>query len=194
MTVALPAETSEARERARQIRSGLDVVWPLLIEAYRLRDWEALGYDSWTSYCREEFGRPVQLTSEERREVVPVMRSAGMSTRAIGTALGVSKSLVATDLAGVSRSGQVTGLDGKTYQPRADDPIEDPAAHLSPYQVEEAHNALWLKAVRLHIERIDNLPPSLGMAEKVYRRRRNITRLLLAAYEEWLNRNGLSAE
>ena len=37
---------------------------------------------------------------EERREVVAELRDAGMSTRAIGTALGVPKSTVADDLAG----------------------------------------------------------------------------------------------
>jgi IS30 family transposase len=68
--------------------------------------------------------RMVRLEREQRREIVAEMRSAGMSTRAIGSALGVGNKTVARDIeeADVSddtpEPAKVVGLDGKTYPHR----------------------------------------------------------------------------
>lgn len=52
------------------------------------------------------------------------MRSEGMSTRAIGSALGTSEGTVRNDLAGAQdyAPAPVTGTDGKTYAPRQPEP------------------------------------------------------------------------
>jgi ParB-like chromosome segregation protein Spo0J len=61
-----------------------------------------------------------QLTEEQRRQIVRVLREQGHSVRAIAGALGVGKSTVADDAAQLSAAGQleqpdrVRGLDGKS--------------------------------------------------------------------------------
>ncbi|SNS53632.1 hypothetical protein SAMN06309944_0693 [Micrococcales bacterium KH10] len=80
-----------ARALTDRIRIGLGVTWQWVIEAYTGRAWEALGYDSWDDYCASEFaGSRLALPRGERAEVAMSMRDAGMSFRAIGSALGVS--------------------------------------------------------------------------------------------------------
>lgn len=121
-------ETSEARDRARRIRALMEKVWPLVIEAYRLRDWEALRYRSWEAYCQEEIGRPLRLEHSEQKEAHQQMSEAGMSTRAIATVTGVSYETVAQDTAGVRNLTPITGLDGKTYPrrtPRTGEEVAD---------------------------------------------------------------------
>ena len=56
-------------------------------------------------------------------EVVGELRAAGMSTRAIGDAVGVDPQTVLNDLGRVENSTPVAvvGLDGKTYPTKADD-------------------------------------------------------------------------
>ncbi|NYI78705.1 hypothetical protein [Nocardioides panzhihuensis] len=84
--------------------------------------WKALGYASWTAYWSAEFGDILRgISRDDRRPVVAKMRELGMSTRAIGKVVGVSKDTVQRDLAeaGVSSdtpAPPVTGEDGKTYR------------------------------------------------------------------------------
>lgn len=85
------------------------------------RGWTLLGYDSWQSMCDAELGGVRLWTSvEDRREAVRQMTEAGMSTRAIGGALGVNNATVARDQqatvanATVGDSTSVIGLDGRT--------------------------------------------------------------------------------
>lgn len=62
-----------------------------------------------------------QLTVEQRREVVSVLREQGHSLRAIGGAVGVTKSQVERDLAGVpdgTPAAETIGRDGKRYPAR----------------------------------------------------------------------------
>jgi hypothetical protein len=98
--------------------------------AYQGRAWVALGHASWDAYLNAELGevRP-NLPREQRREVVAQLRQVGMSTRAIGAALGVGNKTVHRDLGPVSDDtpGSVVGTDGKTYQPPKPKPIVDPA-------------------------------------------------------------------
>lgn len=86
---ALTSATA-ARERADLIRLGMDEIAPLVQQAWEQHDWLALGYSSWNEYVVGEFGGPLRLGREERKVAVIAMREAGMSTRAIGSALGVS--------------------------------------------------------------------------------------------------------
>lgn len=93
----------------------------IIKELHAGQGWKALNYDTWQEACEAELGGfRLGWVPEERREVVAELREAGMSTRAIGTALGVHHSTVADDLTGVGNPtpdpAPVTGLDGKDHQ------------------------------------------------------------------------------
>lgn len=121
---------AEARERLARVRSHVTAAWDDLIALHARRAWVALGHASWEALCDAELdGARIALPRQERREVVGQMRQAGMSTRAIGQAIGVSKSQVDRDLstvpfgtvgesstgadAPVERPATVTSLDGR---------------------------------------------------------------------------------
>lgn len=100
MTLATAAQCDETTARALtdQLRQSLAVSWELLVEAYQRRAWAALGYGSWDAYTDAELGEArLRLPREQRREVVASMTEAGMSTRAIGSALGVADQTVRAD-------------------------------------------------------------------------------------------------
>lgn len=121
-TVELSA--NQARELTDRIKTGMEVMWELIKEAYQSRAWSALGYSSWDDYCGREFGSSrIKLPREERQEVVSSMREIGMSTRAIASATGVSRPTIIKDSRESSGGKElttpdpqpVTGTDGKTY-------------------------------------------------------------------------------
>lgn len=100
MTLAAVGQCSEATARALTLalRQSLTTSWDLLVEAYQRRAWAALGYESWDAYTDAELGEMrLRLPREQRREVVASMTEAGMSTRAIGSALGVARNTVKAD-------------------------------------------------------------------------------------------------
>lgn len=123
-SIALAAMTpEEAREGTERVRASLDVAWETVADLYQRQGWAALGYAAWHAYCDAEFGARLSLPREERRKITATLRDAGMSTRAIGAALGVGDSTVQRDTAGAPNGApapdpqSVTGLDGKTYEP-----------------------------------------------------------------------------
>ncbi|MGH3599122.1 MAG: hypothetical protein ACRDQH_02400 [Pseudonocardiaceae bacterium] len=135
-----------ARRRAEQIRTHVEDVKGLIVEAYQARDWETLGYANWADYCTDEFGGTIAIPREERGDVVFTLRHAGLSTRAIGAAIGVAHDTVRRDLSGgrdrppdpvpdlddevvdaeiveepspptqADEPARVTGTDGKSYR------------------------------------------------------------------------------
>jgi hypothetical protein len=119
-----------ARQLVQTIRESVGAARSAIVEAYQWRAWEPLGYSSWDELCDAEFGVRLALGREERVEAVTELRDAGLSTRAIGTALGIHKDTVRNDLAGgeYSPPGPVRGLDGKTYRPPARPDIPTPLA------------------------------------------------------------------
>lgn len=116
MTLSLVDSPAAARARADRIREGLEALAPDILAAWNARDWEALGYGSWNEYVVGEFGGQLRLGRAERREAVRELREAGMSSRAIGAALGVNQSTVVRDISGDANASPVAGLDGKTYK------------------------------------------------------------------------------
>jgi protein gp37 len=125
------ATTHEAKVRAERIRVGIEDVKDLVVQAFLHRDWVALGYESWGSYCTGEFAssQMFQLPTQEKLETVRSLRNSGLSTRAIAAATGQSKGQIHRQLSGapdhkengapdnprVSGSNGQLGLDGKVY-------------------------------------------------------------------------------
>lgn len=106
----------DARTLTDQIVGTLTTAHGLIVQAFQGRADLALGYVSWDAYCATEFAgnRMVRLDREQRREIVAEMRSVGMSTRAIGSALGTPQRTIADDVTGLSETAQtVTSLDGR---------------------------------------------------------------------------------
>jgi enamine deaminase RidA (YjgF/YER057c/UK114 family) len=158
-------DAPRARELTRQIRVALEHSYTLIIAAYQGRAWAAMGYSSWDAYCQGEFGSlALQPPREERQAVVMSMREAGMSTRAIGSALQASHTTIERDIASSRRAievadnsaggtyvppaeANVVGLDGKSYpaapaRPRKpgrgtfeDVPLSDELLNMSPSEM-----------------------------------------------------------
>lgn len=125
MTLAQASgQCSEATARALtdQLRQSLSLSWELLVETYQRRAWAALGYQSWDAYTDAELGETrLRLPREERREVVASMTEAGMSTRAIGSALGVDPMTVTRDRrSGVANATPDEPIDAEIVE---DDPL-----------------------------------------------------------------------
>jgi len=147
---------TEARKLTREIAETLAVAWDKVVEAYQRRVWEPLGYASWDTYCRAELGSTrFRLPAEEREEAVRSLRSAGLSTRAIAAATGLSHRTAARTVSGVPngtpdhggshRPALVTGLDGKSYPGAAgsrgrdlDEPIDAEIVEETPEAVKPA--------------------------------------------------------
>ncbi|MEV6609916.1 helix-turn-helix domain-containing protein [Kutzneria sp. NPDC051319] len=111
----------EARARADRIRVGIGVVAQLqddVVTAYQRRDWTQLGYGTWEEYVAGEFGgHHVRLPRPQRQEIVARLHEEGLSTRAIGVALGVDQRTVRRDLPAEADTVPVpvVGVDGKSY-------------------------------------------------------------------------------
>lgn len=131
----LVISAQDARNLTDKIKAGTAALWELIKEAYASRAWASLGYASWDDYCTQEFGTSrIRLPREERREVVSSMREIGMSTRAIGAAVGVNQKTISNDLRGeeFSSPAPVTGTDGKTYEGRRTTKIQSGAGFYGP--------------------------------------------------------------
>jgi hypothetical protein len=158
-----------ARERADKIRhhleiaaAGLQVAAGLAAKAYRARDWETLGYESWAAYCTGEFALArLKWPAGDREPVIAAFAAAGLSSRAVAAALGTSQSTAARELrtartaqtarrrpgesddspapplARVSEPPPVQGLDGRAYPVRDVQPPQPDAGRQVPIRVVE---------------------------------------------------------
>lgn len=117
--VAKKEELAQARATASQIRQGIHTylsTLALIARANKEQHWKVLGYESWQSYVDGEFGAErLKLPAEHRRKAVEELRLAGLSVRAIGSAVGVSTNTVLKDLSQSETPDEITGTDGKTY-------------------------------------------------------------------------------
>jgi hypothetical protein len=123
-----PAEVSDltveqARNLTDQLRADLTSSVNLMIQAFDQRIWIPLGYENWAEYLDGEFGemRPKYPVSQ-RQEMVLRMLARKMSTRVIGSALGVTQMTIVNDKKALEdrgliaiESGKVKGEDGKEY-------------------------------------------------------------------------------
>lgn len=111
----------EARYLVDGMRRDVSDLGERIATAYIGRAWIALGYSSWDTLCDAEFdGARLRIPREQRVEQVQSLRSAGLSTRAIGSALGVGEATVRRDLSStapddaVEQPSTVQSLDGRT--------------------------------------------------------------------------------
>ena len=96
--------TERIRLNAVAVRDGVEKLQALLEEAKEGNVHVALGYPSWPAYIADVMGdEPLRLSRDDRREIVHYLTGEGMSTRAIGSALGVGNKTIARDLLERSR-------------------------------------------------------------------------------------------
>ena len=109
------SDAATARARIDRIAAHVAASRQDIIDAHRERDWLALGYATWDELCEAEFrGAMIGLPRGERREAVAEMTDAGMSTRAIGAALGVSEGTIRNDRGAQDYAPTpVTGLEDR---------------------------------------------------------------------------------
>ena len=113
----------DARLLVDSIRVDVADIGERIVAAYLGQAWIALGYVSWDALCDIEFeGAQLRVPREDRVEQVQSLRSAGLSTRAIGAALGVTQGTVMNDLRtspeqnySVDAPKTVRSINGKTY-------------------------------------------------------------------------------
>lgn len=126
--------TERIRITAHNYAEARDMLIRLVQEAKDGNAHEALGYPSWTAYLADALGsEPMRLARDDRQEMVRVLSSEGMSTRAIAAVVGVSQPQVVADKKAGDQSlitcaTPVTGLDGKTYTPQATKPAPESSA------------------------------------------------------------------
>lgn len=90
--------TERIRLTAITVRDGVEKLQSLLEEAKEGHVHVALGYQSWPAYIADVMGEePLRLSRDDRREIVGYLTGEGMSTRAIGSVLGVSHQQVKRD-------------------------------------------------------------------------------------------------
>ena len=109
---------AEARARVDRVKAAVATARDDLVSLWRERAWLSLGYLSWDELCDAEFGVRMSLPRVERPAIVAGLRAEGMSTRAIGSALGMSEPTVRRDLStasydAVEPPARITGLDGR---------------------------------------------------------------------------------
>lgn len=108
LTVRGPVSVDDARRRADEIRAGITVgiesftaAADRLADALRSRDWQTLGYSSWTEYVEAEFaGVGERMLSSDRLEVVLRLAAGGLSSREIAPFVDVSDRRVRQIVAG----------------------------------------------------------------------------------------------
>lgn len=128
----------EARDRLARVKEGVERLYVDVVALYQGRAWIALGYASWNDLCEAEFaGTRFRLPAAERAEVIGQMREAGMSTRAIASAVGVTHTTVRREVSTGTfvPVDTVHSLDGRVMPARATrvslQPPPDPLGLLS---------------------------------------------------------------
>lgn len=127
--------TTKIQRRLDMVADSIELVIPMIEAAKNGNAHQALGYQSWTAYVADKFGGTLaRLGKSERLPFVELLADQGMSTRAIASVVGVSKSTVADDL---SSSGHLTAEPVADYLAMADATEDDFEAALSDARSED---------------------------------------------------------
>ena len=184
-TPKVPATDLMSVEAARaltdEIRADAEMLWAKIVDAYTGRVWQILGYSSWDTYCGTEFGNMrLRLPKEERRDAVCSLRESGLSDRAIESATGISRRTLIRDRQSggdnvttspevidaevVPEPKPITGIDGKTYKPKAKKTAPEPASAVDPIDFEpepEPYNPDHIGTRLRHLGRVGRRPGRL---------------------------------
>lgn len=129
-----------ARQRVDRIKIAVEGAWQLIVESYRARDWESLGYATWDEMCTREFGTSrLRLPREERAETVQSLREAGLSLRAISAATGTSVNTVrkAAQVYQIDTPARgASGMDEFAVDTTTGEVLDDPWENGSPQAAE----------------------------------------------------------
>jgi hypothetical protein len=104
MTAACPMpddtmSPEEARDLTDRIKTNLDHMWELMVEAFVRQAWRALNYPCWDAWRTEEFGQcRIKLPREQHREVICSLREQGLSLRQIESVSGISRPTIIKNL------------------------------------------------------------------------------------------------
>ena len=131
--------TQRIRLAATSARESVAKLHSLVEQAKVSGAWKVLDFRSWTEYLSDTLSdEPLRLSRADRQELVGYLAGEGMSVPAIAAVAGVADRTVQRDfrdvdqqvVTNVTTSDEVidaeivdeprtiTGLDGKTYQPR----------------------------------------------------------------------------
>ena len=92
MTEPTPAEMSkaDAKKLTQKIKSAVDDLWSLLVQAHEGKAWKALGHATWEAYVQAEFGMSKRRADQllEKGEVIAAIEDATGKT---GNAFPISK-------------------------------------------------------------------------------------------------------
>lgn len=87
---------TKAKALTDKIRKAADSTWEDIKKAYLGRIWLALDCKTWDEYVDKHYeGVPLSLPREKKKEAMQSLASAGLSSRAIAAATGVSQSTAA---------------------------------------------------------------------------------------------------
>jgi hypothetical protein len=97
------------------LRGGALTVAPLIVEAYRGRAWQSLGYATWDDYCRAEFTGPrmLRIPDDMMTSILAKLTTEGLSVRGRASALGISVGKAHRLSPKMGEGAQVISLDGK---------------------------------------------------------------------------------
>jgi hypothetical protein len=126
--IELPATLTpgEVDELVDVVNTSIANMREALPRLFHGRAWVAAGLPDWDTFCSARFGG-ISFPRVDRAELVLELTAEGMSTRAIGSALGVDQATVVRDRGDANASpAPVTGIDGKTYAPRPPKPPLSP--------------------------------------------------------------------
>ena len=56
----MPMNAEQAARLTERIKSSIDNLWELIVEAHDGQAWKALGYESWKGYVTKEFAMSEQ--------------------------------------------------------------------------------------------------------------------------------------
>jgi hypothetical protein len=123
----------DAQRLTDDIRQHLTDAWKLIIEAYDGEAWIALGYTSWAEYCIAEFGASRDAFGRaDRRMMAALLRSGGLSIRAIAAVFDVDKNTVLSDLGHCLKNSDSGAQDKKRRnRPRARPDVDKPPKPVS---------------------------------------------------------------
>lgn len=138
MTEPTPAEMSkaDAKKLTQKIKTAVDDLWSLLVQAHEGKAWKALGYQTWEAYVSAEFSMSRQRSYQ--------LIDQGKVIRAIAEATGEN----------VKHVGQITARDAAVLKADLPSSIEQITAKINAGEAPDKAVAETARAQHLEKERV----------------------------------------